>query len=811
MVSDLSTTAPLHPMMGWRYSLTRCLGRTALADVYWARDLEVKDTDKPEAYVLLLKVATALNQLNGFEDALYDVLMPFTESRSALLPIVTDSGNDNGTLWLVMPHIEGKLFSEYLQGGKDRQRLLQDLKPYLNLLANSINQLEPPTYGFLEPAALQLHNAQVRLLNAPLVYALRHYIKKTTPAIDYRLTLNSGYISPAVAVGDVPQPEDDVFSLACMSYHFLTGEAPFKKQHTLEAVVRHTQPSEIKHLSTNAQEALQQGLALQPGVRQETAQLFIKQLTKRSPLKLVLPTAVAAAVAITGFATHHLMQQAETYIDHHANNAAKPVGIEPKPHNKVTEPVAVNAPKPTKIEPNLATAQVGATLTNTSQPLDPLGTLAHELTQQLNLGENANLEPIVGKLRDVLATQHNREQALPLLEQVLQYEHTQTQTLLTNKDLITANLTLSRAGQWIKEFSLSNQAIKQLELEKQLQTAQTQQLEIERLLARAQEALAAQRWTNVNGANNAALFLDQVLEKQPQHPEAKQLLLEAVRKQQDTILKQINNKTIQSTQSLLTDTAELLKKPELSTLAPNQTQLEQAYQALKTSEPDLVKPIETATTQTPSTAESSNSSALSAQDITAAIEQAANVSATTINVPSESTQIPPKTTAPQVVNTEPNKTVPIRKVESTPTPVPTGVASHTASPRATEKVERPAPTRPVLRQQQPSIKVELVNLPTRPTSAPVRRNPTPRATVATTREVIGLQRHQAERIYYPEAQVMNDYPEEPMRRAAPARPVPNEQPRRTANYRYPTQRPAQTAAQDNMDELMEVPLSSILE
>lgn len=824
MVSELSTTAPLHPMMGWRYSLTRCLGRTALADVYWARDLEVKDIETPEAHVLLLKVATALNQLNGFEDTLYEILMPFTEARSDLLPVVTDSGNDNGTLWLVMPHTEGKLFCDTFQTGKDRHKLLQDLKPYLSLIAESLKQLEPPSYGFLEPAAIQIHDNKIRLLNAPLVKALRQYIEKTNPMVDYRLTLNSGYISPAVAVGDVPTPEDDVFSLACMSYHFLTGEAPFKKQHTLEAVVRHTQPTLVKRIPPSAQEALQQGLALQPGTRQDTPALFIKQLTKRPALKLILPTAVAAALAITGFATQHLFQHAETYIDQHTT-----LGISTETTVKSTPvpstPVVVQTP--TNATPVISSTSTAPVVAPVPTPV-AVNPLEDELKQQIRLGgTNANLEPTIGKIREALAKNESRDKLIPLIEEAVRYEHTQSQTLLNNKDIIAANTHLTRVGNWIKEFSLPDQSVKQLELEKQLQAAQTQQLEIERLLVQAQEALAAQRWTNANGASNAALFLTQVLERQPQHAEAKYLLLEAIRKQQATIQQQISNKKVQTTQALITDIADLIKKQNLNTVVAAQTELENAFQTLKTTHPELVTPP--APTIAAGEETSTTSSALSAQDITSAIEQAAALSVANVHpapvvaTPTPAPAAAPREVKPVVATAKPEKEREEREVVATP--APTRTTTHAPAPirtttvaHTTRPVERPEP-RPVLRQQAPSIKVELVDLPrarpTPPRPAPQRRvNPYPPATPPQAN--LNLQRHRAERADYQDIEPL--YDQAPMRRAAPARPAPVEQPRRSppADYqapmvRSPMSRPQpRPVPQDNVDELMEVPLSSIL-
>lgn len=810
MVSDLSTTTPLHPMMGWRYSLTRCLGRTALADVYWARDLEVKDTTQPEAHVLLLKVSSVLSQLSGFEDALYDVLMPFTEPSSPVLPTVTDSGNDNGTLWLVMPHTEGKLLSDYLQGGKDNKRLVQELKPYLNVVATSLTQLKPPTYGFLEPAVLQFYANQVRFLNAPLVYALRHYIEKNTAQTDYRLTLNSGYISPAVAVGDVPQPEDDVFSLACITYHFLTGEAPFKKQHTLEAVVRHTQVSAIKGLPAHVQETLHQGLTLQPGIRQATPALFISQLTKRtSHTNKILPTAVAAAVAITGLAVHHLVQRAENYLDQQTATRAEAkstLSHEPKPHPEaVPQP---STPQGVALQPDLTQAQIGAKLGTTpaventivATELDLLRT---ELKQQLSLGTQAHLAPVVAKIKEQLSHSTQRQEWSALLEQVLQHEHQQAQSLLNHNDLKAANNRLAQSGQWIKEFSLTEQNLKQLSLEQQLKTAQAEQLAIEQLLAQAQEAIIQQRWTDTNGTQNAAAFLTQVLARQTQHTEAKQLLLEAVKNQHQAIQRQINTKSIQSTQMFLADTAALISKHNLEPALTYQIQLESDYQTLITTQPTLVQPNATAPIPVASTDPVQNqpstvNTALSAQSLTQAIEQAATIPVFTPVVAAQTSTTTQHDTDLKAKETRLTKDLAKKTPSSLEPTEPIALA------------QRPATVRPPIAtvKAQPSST-------TRVTQPPTHHRPAPSKSVQTPRSI--TPNHRPIRPDYPPRQVAEDI--EPMRRADRAYAVPI-QPRRlppTPQYRTPPMRAQAPRSQpysppiESVDELIEVPLSTILD
>lgn len=814
MVSDLSTTTPLHPMMGWRYSLTRCLGRTSLADVYWARDLEVKDTTQPQAHVLLLKVSSVLSQLTGFEDALYDVLMPFTEPSSPVLPTVTDSGNDNGTLWLVMPHTEGKLLSDSLQGGKDNKRLLPELKPYLNVIATGLTQLKPPTYGFLEPAVLQFYADQVRFLNAPLVYALRHYIEQNATKADYRLTLNSGYISPAVAVGDVPQPEDDVFSLACMTYHFLTGEAPFKKQHTLEAVVRHTQVSVIKGLPTHVQEALYQGLTLQPGIRQATPALFISQLTKRSShTNKLLPTAVAAAVAITGLAVHHLVQRAENYLDQQTATRAEAkstLSHEPKPH-----PEAVTAPQPSTsqglaLQPDLTQAQIGANLSTTSAiesntvAITELERLTTELKQQISLGKLAHLAPLVTKIKQQLGHTTQRQEWIALLEQVLQHEHQQAQSLLNNNDLNAANTRLAQSGQWIREFSLAEQNLKQLSLEQQLRTDQAEQLAIEQLLAQAQEAINQQRWTDTNGTQNAAAFLTQVLARQAQHSEAKQLLLAAVKNQHQAIQQQITTKSIQATQMLLAETAVLISKHNLEPALTHQIQLESDYQTLIMTQPTLVQPNATAPTPvvaapdpTPNQPNTVNT-ALSAQSLTQAIEQAATI---TVFTPIATTQAPPKNdTDPKAKET---------RITTTALAKQTAPSLERAEPIAV--AQRPNTSRqPIttVRAQPTSSTARVMQQPINHRSPPARPVQTPRSIAPN---------HRPTRPNYQPYRAAEDV--EPMRRAdrAYAEPI---QPRRlppTPQYRNPSMRAQAPRSQpysppiESVDELIEVPLSTILD
>ena len=83
------------------------------------------------------------------------------------------------------------------------------------------------------------------------------------------------YASPDACFGRKISEQDDVFSLACITYHLLSGEHPFNGVNSVSALLNKVRPKRIKSLTDDQWKHLESGMALSKDVRLESLDAFI--------------------------------------------------------------------------------------------------------------------------------------------------------------------------------------------------------------------------------------------------------------------------------------------------------------------------------------------------------------------------------------------------------------------------------------------------------------------------------------------------------------------------------------------------------
>ncbi|TCO78086.1 serine/threonine protein kinase [Plasticicumulans lactativorans] len=86
------------------------------------------------------------------------------------------------------------------------------------------------------------------------------------------------YASPEMFDGAEPDPRDDIFALACVSYELLGGRHPFERKSAQKVREAGLKPLPIKHLSKRQWQALERGLALDRAARTPTCEAFLQGL-----------------------------------------------------------------------------------------------------------------------------------------------------------------------------------------------------------------------------------------------------------------------------------------------------------------------------------------------------------------------------------------------------------------------------------------------------------------------------------------------------------------------------------------------------
>ena len=218
-----------------RYEVQRRIARGGMADVYLARDLLL---DRPVALkVLFSEFATDPSFVERFR----------REAQSAAnlshpnIVNVYDSGEANGTYFIVMEYVEGRSLAQIIRdegalspdraadiatdiasalGFAHRNGVIhRDVKPG-NVLISPIGQVKVTDFGIARAVSTQENLTQTGTVMG-----------------------TATYFSPEQARGESVDPRSDVYSLGVVLYEMIAGQPPFSGDNPVSVAYKHVQES----------------------------------------------------------------------------------------------------------------------------------------------------------------------------------------------------------------------------------------------------------------------------------------------------------------------------------------------------------------------------------------------------------------------------------------------------------------------------------------------------------------------------------------------------------------------------------------
>jgi serine/threonine protein kinase/tetratricopeptide (TPR) repeat protein len=227
-VSDVSSR--LASAMADRYRIEQEIGAGGMANVYLAHDLR-HDRD-----VAIKVLRPALAAVVGRERFLAEIRTTAALSHAHILPLY-DSGDAQGTLYYVMPYIDG----ESLRNRLDREKpfpvdeALHIVREVADALAFAHERRV--IHRDIKPENILLSHGHAYVADFGIARALK-------AARGPRLTESGtsigtpAYMSPEQAVGDDVDERTDQYSLGCVAYEMIAGAPPFDGP-TPQAILAH--------------------------------------------------------------------------------------------------------------------------------------------------------------------------------------------------------------------------------------------------------------------------------------------------------------------------------------------------------------------------------------------------------------------------------------------------------------------------------------------------------------------------------------------------------------------------------------------
>ena len=253
----------LNAALEGRYAIERELGEGGMATVYLADDL------KHERKVALKVLKPELAAVVGAERFLAEIKTTANLTHPHILPL-HDSGEVDGFLFYVMPHIEGESLRERID--REKQLGVDDSVAITQKVANALDYAHGHgvVHRDIKPGNILL-SEQGEPLVADFGIALAVAQAGAGRITETGLSLGTPhYMSPEQATGDRDvDPRSDVYALGCVLYEMLAGQPPFSAT-TAQAVLvkiltadapsitseRRTVPPHVGHALARALEKL---------------------------------------------------------------------------------------------------------------------------------------------------------------------------------------------------------------------------------------------------------------------------------------------------------------------------------------------------------------------------------------------------------------------------------------------------------------------------------------------------------------------------------------------------------------------------
>jgi eukaryotic-like serine/threonine-protein kinase len=325
MTTPLSNTTPLQglsPISGsdavdrlrlalaGRYRIERELGAGGMATVYLAQD------ERHHRGVALKVLKPDLAAVIGAERFLNEIKTTANLQHPHILPL-HDSGEANGTVWYVMPLVEGESLRDRLQ--RETQLPIDEALTITREVASALDYAHRHgvIHRDIKPENILLHDGRAVVADFGIALAMSR-TEGGARLTETGMSLGTPhYMSPEQALGERSvDARTDVYALAVVLYEMLVGEPPFTGP-TVQAIVAKVMSAPAAPISAlrpsvpgSVDAAVMRALAKVPADRFRTAADFAAALrpVEASGHELtapnvasVLPAVVAPARGIARF------------------------------------------------------------------------------------------------------------------------------------------------------------------------------------------------------------------------------------------------------------------------------------------------------------------------------------------------------------------------------------------------------------------------------------------------------------------------------------------------------------------------------
>lgn len=312
-VAPAQPLQPGDPMIGAvfreRFILESEIGHGGMGIVYCARDLRREETgdrhnkvaikvlagsirDDPDAYVALQREAKRAQQL-----------------AHPNIATVYDFDREGDTAYLCMELLRGQPLDQFLATTAAQGLSFEKALPMIKGMASGLSYAHERgiVHADFKPNNVFLTDkGVVKILDFGIARVVSQPDRTALTVFDAgRLgAMTPSYASCEMFERRDPDPRDDIYALACVTYELLTGSHPFSSLAAPQARAGKLEPGPIAGLSTRQNRALRHALAFAREDRTPSVEGFLEELTQpRNPAPGWIVGGIGAAALLVAAGT----------------------------------------------------------------------------------------------------------------------------------------------------------------------------------------------------------------------------------------------------------------------------------------------------------------------------------------------------------------------------------------------------------------------------------------------------------------------------------------------------------------------------
>ncbi|WP_439683090.1 non-specific serine/threonine protein kinase [Cupriavidus oxalaticus] len=322
-----------------RFVLEECLGVGGMGTVYKALDLRKLEASDRKPYIAI-KVLNL--QFSGHPKSLIALQREARKAQTlAHRNIVTvyDFDRDGPVVFLTMEYLSGNSLNHVLKAPGFSGMPMARAMPIINGMGNALAYAHER--GFVhcdfKPANVFLtDNGEVKVIDFGIARGFLPPADESDRTVFDPGSLGGmtpAYASPEMFEHREPDPRDDIYALACVTYELITGKHPYQRMSANQAREAGVKPPQPPQLSRTQWKTMREALSLDRATRTPTVARFLHGMSavpmttpsQRSPMMIGGVAAVLAGVSAIGYYAWHVQRQpAAPPAETHAEAPATP-------------------------------------------------------------------------------------------------------------------------------------------------------------------------------------------------------------------------------------------------------------------------------------------------------------------------------------------------------------------------------------------------------------------------------------------------------------------------------------------------------